>query len=62
MSRVDSLTALVNHGGQLKTQALAKRRGGLHVDIMAAQRRLYNFTLRGSWEINGKSVRADKAK
>lgn len=32
---VAQLTALVNHGGELEAQTLAKGRGCLNIDIMA---------------------------
>lgn len=41
------LTALVDHGGELEAQTLAKGRCCLNVDIMAAECCLDDFTLMG---------------
>lgn len=42
------LTPLVDDSGQLEAQALAKGRGGLHIDVVAFEGGLDDLTLVGS--------------
>jgi hypothetical protein len=43
-----SLTALVNHSRELKTQALTKGRGCLHINIVSVESGLDNLALKWS--------------